>query len=164
MKKTTSRLTKGLYEWNRKKKPSNLFGISFGAIVPRDFRFAKNAGWYNENGEELGRGDLAGTHIERLRNELLDGELFIILYESDSWEKTIEEAHKRNPKKVGKGKVPGKHYVATRAWIIVAKNIVYEVQDSAIFLKGMGIRNGIRTKIISRQEAYELILKNKKPE
>ena len=164
MKKTRSRLVKGMYEWNGKKRPSNLFGISFGAIVPRDFRFAKNAGWYNENGEELGRGDLAGMHVEKLRNELLNGELFIILYEEDSWEKTIEDAHKRNPKKVGIGKMPGKHYVAARAWIIVAQNVVYEVQTSAVFLKGAGMRNGIRTKIISRQEAHDLILKNKKPE
>jgi hypothetical protein len=164
MGKMKSRLVKEMYMWKGKKRPSTLFGISYGAVMPRDFRFAKNAGWYNKEGEELGFGDLSPQNIEKLKNELLPGELFIILYEEDSWERTINEAHKRNPKKIGKGKAPGPLYVASRAWIIVAEKVVYEVQTSAVYLKGMGMRLGVPTKIISCDEAIGLILKNKKPE
>ncbi len=164
MGKTKSRLMKGMYVRKGKKKPSTLFGISYGAMMPRDFRFAKNAGWYNKEGEELGFGDLSPQNIEKLKNELLPGELFIVLYEEDSWERTISEAHKKNPKKIGNGKTPGPLYVAARAWIIVASKVVYEVRASVAHPRGMGMRLGISTKIISRDEAVNLILKNKKPE
>lgn len=164
MRKTKNRLVKGMYVWKGKKKPSTLFDISYGAVMPRDFRFAKNAGWYNKEGEELGFGDLSPQNIEKLKNELLPDELFIILYEEDSWERTINEAHKKNPKKIGNGKTPGPLYVAARAWIIVAPKVVYEVQASAAHPRGMGMRLGVFTKIISRDGATNLILKNKKPE
>ncbi|MEW6617480.1 MAG: hypothetical protein AB1333_03635 [Patescibacteria group bacterium] len=158
-----NRLKKGMYLWEKGKKPSKLFGIVYGTVVPEGYVFVKNTGWYNKWGEELGRGDLAAFNIKRLKNELLDGEFFIVLSQEDSWERTINEAHKKYPKKFGRGKTPGSLYVASRAWIIIASKVVYEVKSFGISLRGTGVRRGIKIRIISREDACNLILKNKKP-
>jgi len=158
-----NRLKKGMYLWGKGKKPSKLFDITYGMVVPEGYVFVKNVGWYNKKGEELGFGDLAVFNIEKLKNELLENELFVVLGQEDSWERTINEAHKKYPKKVGKGKTPGPLYVASRAWVIIARGVVYEIKSSAVFPGGMETRKGIQTKIISQGEACNLILKNEKP-
>lgn|GEM_PF-3478912 len=158
-----NRLKKGMYVWKPGKKQSKLFNIVYGMVVPESCVFVKNVGWYNKKGEELGRGDLAAFNIEELKNRLLEGELFIVLSQEDSWERTIYEAHKKYPRKIGKGDVPGPLYVASRAWIIVAPKAIYEVKSSRVFFGEMRVRGGIKIKVISQEGARDLILKNKKP-
>jgi hypothetical protein len=58
-----------------------LFGFSSGNCVRIDF--VHNGGWYNKAGEWLGWGDLCPSDLERIAAVLDEGEMFVILRESD---------------------------------------------------------------------------------
>lgn len=58
-----------------------LFGFSSGHCATDDL--IHNGGWHNKAGEWLGWGDLSPADLLRLMKVLEEGEMFVILYESD---------------------------------------------------------------------------------
>lgn len=62
-----------------------LFGLRYEQMRLFEETVAKNAGWYNRQGEKLGFGDLSSSDFRRISNELIDDELFIVMYEHDSF-------------------------------------------------------------------------------
>lgn len=123
---TQPRLTKGLFGHGFR-SASNLFGLRCGQLRGHDF--VHNGGWYNRGGEKLGWGDLAPDDFLRISNELEDGELFIILYESDSFWNfvtrlgTVGSMAAVEPNM----EAPGVDFVAEKCCYIVAKHRLYYV-------------------------------------
>src|SRR6185369_424422 len=83
----------------------------------------KNAGWYNKAGEKLGWGDLSTDDFFRIRRELEDGEMFIILSERDSFWNFATQPGLLGHNVVTKPDVeaPGVDYVAAKARYIIIK-------------------------------------------
>lgn len=73
-------LTKCIYgvETNPNKTP---FGFTNNQI--RANGIIQNAGWFNYNGEKLGNGDLSLKDMENISKNILTGEVFFVLSESD---------------------------------------------------------------------------------
>ncbi|MDP1689645.1 MAG: hypothetical protein Q8L52_00330 [bacterium] len=122
------RLTKGVYghQFNR---ANNLFGIRCGQI--RSHEFVHNGGWYNQQGEKLGWGDLTAADLQRISRELQDGELFVILPESASFWKFVE---KESAGPIGSmcattsdEQAPGIDYVAAECSYIIARGTIHIV-------------------------------------
>jgi hypothetical protein len=115
-----AQLTKGLYG-HQFERASNLFGLSCGQIRGKDF--VHNGGWYNKLGEKLGWGDLSTDDFFRIRRELEEGEMFIILDESDSFWNFVTRPGLLGHNAVTKPDVeaPGVDYVAAHARYIITK-------------------------------------------
>ena len=115
-----AQLTKGLYG-HQFENASQLFGLRCGQIRGKDF--VHNGGWYNKAGEKLGWGDLSVEDFQRIRRELEEGEMFIILGESDSFWNFVERPGLLGHNAVTKPDVeaPGVDYVAAKARYIITK-------------------------------------------
>jgi hypothetical protein len=126
-----AQLTKSMYgqEFGR---TGNLFGLHCGQIRSRDF--CHNAGWYNKLGEKLGWGDLSVEDFQRIRRELEEGEMFIILGEQDSFWNFVTRPGLLGHNAVTKPDVeaPGVDYVASKARYIITGGFgMYFVDDYA---------------------------------
>jgi hypothetical protein len=125
----TSRLSKGMYgnEFGRTPETA-LFLLKCGQMRGRDL--VHNGGWYNRAGEKLGWGDLEPADFQRIAEELEEGELFIILSESDSFWNFVTH----NPGSIGSRcatsadvNAPGVDYVAEKAMYIIGRMELYIV-------------------------------------
>lgn len=80
-----AQLTRGMFGMGNVRvdtRPARaLFGFSSGHCVTQNL--IHNGGWHNKAGEWLGWGDLSPADLRRLMEVLDEGELFVILYESD---------------------------------------------------------------------------------
>jgi hypothetical protein len=147
-------LKKGMYEYISSKKPSKLFGIVYGQTRPRFCRLAKNAGWYNKNGEKLGFGDLSSQDLNNISQDIKENELFIVLNESDaSWYFTPTGKGAKKPKL--KEDSPGKDYVSNHCYFLVTRKKVFYVSD--VYKAKHFVRNKVKIYVLSREEAKKLI-------
>lgn len=89
-----------------------LFGFSSGHCTSPDL--IHNGGWHNKAGEWLGWGDLSPKDLRHLMEILEEGEMFVVLYESD------------RPKVQGQPDTTPK-YLATKAAYLVVKGDLYYV-------------------------------------
>src|SRR3989344_7471741 len=115
-----AQLTKGLYG-HQFENASQLFGLRCGQIRGKDF--VHNGGWYNRLGEKRGWGDLSTDDFFRIRRELEEGEMFIILGEQDSFWNFVTRPGLIGSMAQVKPDVeaPGVDYVAEKARFIITK-------------------------------------------
>jgi hypothetical protein len=118
------KLTKCIYgvENDPKKTP---FGLINNQI--RHNSIINNAGWFNINGEVLGRGDLSLQDFQNISKSLPLGEIFIALTEADSTFDMPSNLDRLSP---------GKDYVFNKAvWLVgtaeTGKNVIMRVRDSS---------------------------------
>ncbi|RDJ34978.1 MAG: hypothetical protein DWQ19_09090 [Crenarchaeota archaeon] len=124
-----TRLTSGVYghEFDSKIGPFDLF-----CGQTRRDSLVHNGGWYNKYGEKLGWGDLNKKDLHRIKNNLQDDELFIILGERDSFWNFVEHLGtigamcKTNEKEQN----PGVQYVAEKARYVIAKGKLMIHEDN----------------------------------
>lgn len=149
-----TRLKKGMYENPRE----CLFGLRNEQLCGRDVRVAKNSGWYNKRGEKLGWGDLSAEHVRRIASELNDGELFIVLSETDSYWNFVKfdnMAKKENPKMFA----PGIDYVAEHAMYVIVRNDMYQVDRYNNSKEKTVEWRGLKFKVINPQAVKNLMTK-----
>jgi hypothetical protein len=153
----TQQLTKGMYGHQFQPK-GNLFGLYCGQCRSDDF--VHNGGWYNRAGEKLGWGDLSPQDFQRISDKLDDGELFIVLYESDSFWNFVTH----NPGIIGsmcatKPTVgaPGVDYVAKKCCYIIASHQLYYVDRYGNLEEHTFERKGLQFTVLKRDVATKLI-------
>lgn len=158
-----ARLTKGLYG-HQFGPTSNLFGLHCGQIRGKDF--VHNGGWYNRLGEKLGWGDLSTDDFFRIRRELEEGEMFIILGESDSFWNFVTRPGLLGHNAVTKPDVeaPGVDYVAEKARYIITKAPkggfgMYVVSDYPSEEEWLN-RDGLMFHVMKREDAKAFITSN----
>ena len=156
MMTTQPRLTKGLFG-HEFRSASTLFGIRCGQCRGRDF--VHNGGWYNRDGEKLGWGDLAPADFLKISNELEDGELFIILYESDSFWNFVTRLGIIGSMATVKPDVeaPGVDFVAEKCCYIVAKHRLYYVDRNGYSKEETFDRDGLQFTVLTPEAAKQLI-------
>ncbi len=152
-------LTKGLFG-HEFRNASHLFGLSCGQIRCDDM--VHNGGWYNAAGEKLGWGDLSREDFDSIQRGLPQDEIFVVLYESDSFWKFVTH----NPGLIGSAcrtsadeQTPGVDFVASKAvWIITGEHI-YHVSDYPGAKLGIQThyRNNMTYEVIDRGTANALI-------
>lgn len=125
-----AQLTRGMYgnEFNR---TGTVFGLRCGQMRYRPDKITHNSGWYNKLGEKLGWGDLGASDFKRIAKELEDGELFIILGESDSFWNFVTQIGPIGSmlKTTPTIEAPGIDYVASHARFVIAQGKLYFVDD-----------------------------------
>ena len=123
-----AQLTKGMYG-HEFHSTSDLFGLRCGQMRGGDAKMTHNSGWYNKSGEKLGFGDLSTKDFQRISSELEDGELFIILGESDSFWNFVTRPGLIGSMAQTKPTVeaPGVDYVAEHAMYVIARNQLYRI-------------------------------------
>ena len=138
--------------------PANrLFGLSCGQMRSQDF--VHNGGWYNRLGEKLGWGDLSPEDVQRISHEVADEELFIILYESDSFWNFVTRPGIIGSMSAVKPDVeaPGVDYVVEKCCFIIARDRLFYV-DPFDGLKEKSItRSGLSFEVLTREAAKQLI-------
>ena len=72
----------------RTDRATSPFGFRLGQMRSQDL--VHNGGWYNGNGERLGWGDLSPKDLQRISEEIPEGESFFILSEQDSFWNFVE--------------------------------------------------------------------------
>ncbi len=126
---TAPRLTKGMYA---APPISELFGLRQGQCRSNDF--VHNGGWYNKQGEKLGWGDLEPADILRIRNQLEDDEMFVVLPEGASFWAFGKDVGSR----CLAGGVdathleqyaPGVDYMVENAKYVIARHKIYDLRD-----------------------------------
>jgi hypothetical protein len=154
-----ARLKKEMYYRERGRRPSGLFGLLNGQLSGRRVRAAKNAGWYNRDGEKLGWGDLSFDDIVRIRDGLRPGELFITLGERDSFWAFVTRLggpvgamHRVRRKE----RAPGVRYVIDHCSFIIAPGKLYLVSRYPETRKTWRPR-GLRFRIIDLDAARALV-------
>jgi hypothetical protein len=82
---STMLLTHEVYgsEGIRADRKTSPFGFQMGQMRSHDL--VHNGGWYNGNGERLGWGDLSPKDLQKISEEIPEGESFFILSEQDSF-------------------------------------------------------------------------------
>ena len=123
-----AQLTKGMFGTEfGKRSETALFDLRCGQIRSRDF--VHNGGWYNRAGEKLGWGDLSLADFQKIAEDLEEGELFVILHESDSFWNFVERPGIIGSMAVVKPTVeaPGVEFVAEKAAYIIAPMECYYV-------------------------------------
>ena len=152
-----SQLTKGMYG-HQFNPTDRTFGIACGQIRNRDM--IHNGGWYNKAGEKLGWGDLSPDDFMRIRRELEDGELFIILYEQDSfWNFVLRPGLIGSMAQVKPDvEAPGVDYVTQKCAYIIGNGKFYVVPDYRMAADAETMeRDGMLFSVLSRDEAKNLI-------
>jgi hypothetical protein len=140
-----NRLTKGLYEDRSRFVLGQLFDLHRFRVND----FCHNAGWFNANGERLGYGDLSTEDIKRISEGLQEGELFIVLNESDvPWTKS--ERHPGDPT------APGIRYVCEHADLIIAPKRVLRVARYGV-ATGYSTVDTLTIENVSPMDAYKAI-------
>jgi len=104
-------LTKAMF----RTRESNRFGIAEG-MMWNTGRILKGL-WYNQAGEWIGYGDLAMSDIERIRDGLLEDELFVLIPE---W---VRVTRRTNPN------VTDLEYVMENCFIIITRGKIYQTSD-----------------------------------
>lgn len=102
-----------------------------------------NGGWYNQDGEKLGWGDLAATDLNRIATLLTPGEVFITLGEHDShW--AFQAVSREGPlRKLGlrDEQTPGQMYVLARArWAVFPHEVFGILSDHSQVPEGEPVR------------------------
>ena len=123
-----AQLTQGMFGTEFRKRPETaLFGLHCGQIRGREF--VHNGGWYNRAGEKLGWGDLSLVDFQKIAEGLEEGELFIILAESDSFWNFVERPGIIGSMAVVKptADAPGVDYVAEKAMYIIGFMELYVI-------------------------------------
>jgi hypothetical protein len=126
-----SQLKRGMY--NDRHETSVLFGLALGQI--RKPAVANQHGWFNQEGQQIGWGDLSAEDMVRISREIEEGEIFVTL--------NSETSH---PSRV----VESIDYVAEYAEFIIMRGACCAVDHSAILVLTIG---GARFTAISRREA-----------
>ena len=153
-----AQLTKGMYGTESKFNPTGgLFGLRCGQCRGRDF--IHNGGWYNRDGEKLGWGDLSPQDFLRISNEIEDGELFIILYEGDSFWNFVVRPGIIGSMAAVKPEVeaPGVDFVSEKCCYILAKHRLYYVDQNGYLKKETFDRDGLEFKVLTKEAANQLI-------
>ncbi len=156
-----AQLTKGMYgdEFN---PTGDLFGLYCRQMRGGKTKLTHNSGWYNKSGEKLGWGDLSTKDFRKISRELKNGELFIILSESDSYWNFITPQHgplNKMAKKKGLKMMaaPGVDYVTEHAMYIIARNQLYCVDRYGDSKKKTEKRGGLQFKVLKLGAAKALI-------
>ncbi len=119
------RLMKGVFV-NPLPGTPRLFGLKLGQI--KQNAVIKSAGWYNQNGERAGFGDLDLPDLERIAADIAPGDFFIALSREDAncfvhplvpGKKTLPQSNIEHP---------GQKYILGKARYIVAGDHIYLVQ------------------------------------
>lgn len=143
------RLEKAMFP--RSYREGGPFGLSHDQVRADDF--VHNGGWYNKAGERLDFGDLSIADFRRISVGIPDGELFIVLDESDTWLRHFE-GEKPDVE------APGVEYVAAKCCYIIAPLVVYLV-DRFDSHRGNGtvpLRDALVARVLSTEKAREMIL------
>ncbi len=129
------RLTKGMYGSEMRPSNNTLFGLRAGQMKFGPTKLGHNVGWYNQKGEKLGFGDLDLEDLKRIMTELEDGELFIILGESDSfWHFVKHNGPIGAMAKTSRSEMePGMEYVADKACYVVMRGQIHAVNRGKAF-------------------------------
>ena len=154
-----SGLTAGMYGTEFDPK-SHEFGLACGQMRGGIDRVVHNGGWYNKAGEKLGWGDLSQKDLVRVAKSLPVGEMFIVLYEQESFINFVQ-----NPSSVGgsfskvsdEESSPGQEYVADHCVYIVVPGGIYHVTAYGNEFAIATWENGIDCHTIRRKQAKSLI-------
>lgn len=125
------KLTQGLFGHEFKPNRDNPFDLRTGQM--RSYGNGKvghNAGWYNQNGEKLGWGDLTMTDLERVATAIEKDEMFITVAEQDSFWAFVQQIGsigalcRVKPTEAA----PGREYVACKARYVVTRGTVSHIR------------------------------------
>lgn len=143
-------------EFNHKSK---LFGLHCGQMRCEG-KLVHNGGWYNRNGEKLGWGDLSTDDFLRIRRDLPETELFVVLHEQESFWKFVTQVGWIGSMCSTKPTVdaPGIDYVAEHCAFIVSRVQLYHVEDDERFDSGYWDYYGLKFRRISHEQAKNLLL------
>lgn len=140
------------------------FGLRCGQMRTNDF--IHNGGWYNAAGEKIGWGDLSPSDFLRITKELVDGETFIILSETDSYWSFVKEVSPMllawdntvDPTEA----CPGITYVLNKAMMMLRHGKCYVLIDRYTRREPGEIfeLNGIEFEAITKEAAAEMIRKD----
>ena len=111
---------------------SRLFGLSNMQAVASKEKIIHNGGWYNNDCEKLGWGDLGVNHFEMIENQLVDREKFIILQEKESY-RDFTKISDTNPSFMNVSadeQKPGVQYILENAFMIIVPGKTYRVDPS----------------------------------
>jgi hypothetical protein len=137
-------LTKGIYGYNDDPKTTP-FGLLNNQI--KSSGIINNAGWYNFDGERLGRGDLSAFDMQKISKWISKDEFFIILNEFASVYNVPEGLD---------SSAPGTDYVMGAAsWVIVSGNI-FRIRDDADSPE-LNKKNGIEYIILTRKKLFQAL-------
>jgi len=152
-----SRLIKGMFGSEFDPAKDTLFGLRCGQMRGREI--CHNAGWYNTAGEKLGWGDLHSDDFQRISSELEDGELFIVLGESDSFWEFVTRPGLIGSMSAVKPDVqaPGVEYVAEKCYVIIAPEQVFYVSRYGDRVGETIDFRGIPATVVNRDEAKTLV-------
>lgn len=152
-----AQLTKGMYG-SEFRRENNLFGLGCGQMRANDM--VHNGGWYNRSGEKLGWGDLSPEDFKRISEGLEEGELFIILYESDSYWRhvtfipgPIGSMAKTAPTE----EAPGVEFVSDKCAYVIGKGSLKYVDPYGDATSKSTDIFGLAFEVVSREEAKRLI-------
>lgn len=124
-------LTKNMYGSEFDSAPGKFMGLRCGQM--RSPQLTHNSGWYNRAGEKIGWGDLDKYDFLRIRSALEDGELFVILGESDSFWNFVTRPGIIGSMSTVKPDVyaPGVEYIAEHAMYVITNEAIYSPSYSA---------------------------------
>ena len=141
--KKSPQLTEGMYTFRWVEDlhlflhPSEMFGLKDGQ-ERAEHPIIRNAGWYNGDGNLLGRGDMDIDDFDRISEGLRSDEMFIVLSEADVFFHFTEE-FKRAKGFTGLAK----EYVAAYATYLVSKGELFSYDcegDKKVSLNGFAHR------------------------
>ncbi len=151
-------LTKGMFgsEFNA---ASPRFGIRSGQM--RCPELVHNGGWYNRAGEKLGWGDLSDADLRRIKEELTEGEMFIVLYEQDAFWNFVNW----NPGTIGSmcrtdqtADAPGSDYIAEKAFLLITPDAIHFVDKYGYCIDPtMALGRDLTCVVITKEKAREMI-------
>lgn len=134
-----------------------LFGLCGGQTRSDDM--VHNGAWYNKAGEKMGRGDLSPEDFQRISRELEEGEMFIVLYDSN-FPATIScgchPTASKCPIKYDE-QASGVDYIARKCLYIIVPGHFYWVEDERFSQEPTYIYHGLTFEILDREMVKKFI-------
>lgn len=147
------KLVQGMFDYRR----HETFGLSMGQMRSYD-KITHNSGWYNLRGEKIGWGDLGVSDFRCIKDNLEDGDAFIVLGESDSfWNFVTQPGITGEDSEVeGTEQNPGVEYILDKVQYFITKDGAYFVDrygDSPELVN----RDGLIIKGVTKEKAAQLL-------
>lgn len=138
-------LYRGMYTSAIVGESSTRFGLWAGQF--HAYNFLADAQWYSQKGELLGSGDISSEDVSRIRSELHQDEMFILLRQHALWPLDHIDVIS-----------PGISLICKTASYAIAPGIVYALDQKGVYGRGQKINYcGIEINMISPESLLRLI-------
>ena len=136
---------------------AKILGLESGQ--KRSDALVQNAGWYNGNGQTLGFGDLDAGDIQKISRAVAEDDCFIVLTEADWLMNAVGNKKDGSIESILSNS--DKAAVLKKAWLIIAKDQLYIVDNFGNYGASLVEIQGLRFTVVKKALEATILIRDR---